>query len=288
MNDFTQTNLTKEQLEAIAAAQANADAADSARAASNALELETSATDQTLAAVLELYERGRYVDAFERGQSLGPITEWKTATGRVMAGRLANNLGAPRLGRGLHWLALREFPDQPQCLYYGAMAYWGRFGVLRAWRRFRNVELPDGADDRMRADWLAMKAMMLSSMRDFSRADKLLIQALELDPNSAWLHVELCEILDRQDLHEDALRAAREALNLQPWYRPAIQSAGHKLVQLSRDDEALSLLTEATNHLQSGDVWCQLGVLQEELKQYDAAWHSFLQAEKALAARWRR
>lgn len=235
---------------------------------------------QPLSSVLELYERGRYIDAMKLGESLGPLAHWTTADGRVIAGRLANNLGAPRLGRALHWLALRNYPTHPHCMYYGAMAYWSRFGVLRAWRRFRNVSLPDIADNRVQADWLAMKAMMLASMRDFSRADKLLIDALELDPNSAWLHVELCEILDRQDLHEDALRAAREALNLQPWFRPAIQSAGHKLVQLRRDDEALALLTEATTHLQSGDVWCQLGLLQQELKQYDAAWNSFLEAEK--------
>ncbi len=233
-----------------------------------------------LAAVLELYERGRYVDAMQRGQVLGPLEQWTSAEGRVVAGRLANNLGAPRLGRALHWLAFRVFPEDANCRYFGAMAYWSRFGVFRAWQRFREVELPNDAGKRVRADWLAMKAMMLASMRDFSRADKLLIDALELEPDSPWLHVELCEILDRQDQHEDALRAAKEALNLQPWYRPAIQSAGHKLVQLRRDDEALALLTEATKHLQSGDVWCQLGMLHQELKQYDAAWNAFIEAEK--------
>ncbi len=240
----------------------------------------SAAPSSQLGIVLELYEKGQYIDAFEAGKVLGPLAEWRSAEGRVMAGRLANNLGAPRLGRALHWLALREFPEHPYCQYYGAMAYWSRFGPTRAWERFRLVELAESADARVRADWLAMKALMLASFRDFSRADKLLIEALELDPDSSWLHVELCEILDRQDLHEEALRAAREALKLQPWFRPAIQSAGHKLVQLRRDDEALALLTEATRHLQSGDVWCQLGMLQQELKQFDEAWSSFVEAER--------
>ena len=233
-----------------------------------------------LGQVLSLYEAGQYIDAYTAGAELGPLHQWRSADGRVMAGRLANNLGAPRLGRALHWLGWREFPEHPYCQYYGAMAYWSRFGPVRAWERFRDVEMPESSDARVRADWLAMKALLLSSFRDFSRADALLIQALELDPDSSWLHVELCEILDRQDLHEDGLRAAREALKLQPWFRPAIQSAGHKLVQLRRDDEALALLTEATEHLQSGDVWCQLGMLQQELKQYDAAWHSLMEAER--------
>lgn len=230
--------------------------------------------------VVSLYEHGQYIDAYAAGQSLGPLQKWRSAEGRVVAGRLANNLGAPRLSRAIHWLALREFPEDPYCLYYGGLAYWSRFGPVRTWERFRDVDMPNSAAARVRADWLAMKALLLSAFRDFSRADQLLIEALELDPGSSWLHVQLCEILDYQDCHEDALRAAREALKLQPWFRPAIQSAGHKLVQLRRDDEALSLLTEATQHLQSGDIWCQLGLLQQELKQFDAAWHSFVEAER--------
>lgn len=246
----------------------------------NALTHGTAESESLLRAVLTLYEAGQYIDAYTTGKALGPLHDWRIADGRVMAGRLANNLGAPRLGRALHWLAWRDFPDHPHCQYYGAMAYWSRFGPVRTWERVRDLPMSESADTRVRADWLAMKALLLSSFRDFSRAEALLIQALELDPQSSWLHVELCEILDRQDLHEDALRAAREALKLQPWFRPAIQSAGHKLVQLRRDDEALALLTEATQHLQSGDVWCQLGMLQQELKRFDEAWHSFVEAER--------
>ena len=233
-----------------------------------------------LVVVQDLYDRGLYTDALALSESLGPIANWRSAEGRVMAGRLASNLGAPRLGRALHWLAIREYPIQPYCMYYGALAHWGRFGTVHTWGKFRKVELCEGADFRVRADWLALKAMLLAGLRDFSRADEMLIEALELDPGSAWLHVQLAEILDRQDLHEEALKAAKEALQLHPWYRPAVQCAGHKLVQLHRDDEALELLTEATKHLQSGDVWCQLGLLQQELKRFEDARYSFAQAER--------
>lgn len=232
-----------------------------------------------LSKVLDLYERGQYIDSLAAAESLGDIRNWPGPEGRILAGRLANNLGAPRLGRVMHSLALRAWPEHPVCLYYGALAHWSRVGTLHAWRRFRNQELPDSAEPRMRADWLACKSLMLATLRDFSRAEQLLTSALEIEPESPWLHVERGEILTRQDAPLEALEAVQHALHLQPWFRPAVQSAGYKLVQLNRDEEALQLLSDATEHLQSGDVWCQLGMLQQELKNYDAAAEAFSQAE---------
>lgn len=230
--------------------------------------------------VEQLYERGRYLEAFEISKPLGAMSNWRGAHGRVMAGRLSGNLGAPRLGRALHWLAAREYPADPASQYYGAMTYWNRFGPLHAWRRFHDQHLAENASDSLKADWLALKAAMLASMRDFARAEPLMIEALELDPESPWLHVQMSELLDRQDLHEDALLAAREALDFQPFYRPAVQTAAHRLVQLRQDDDALQLLTAATTQLQSGEVWCQLAALQRELKDYVGAWASLEQAQQ--------
>ncbi len=237
-------------------------------------------SDHILANVQTLYDAGRYSDALAAGASLGDLKCWPAPAGRVLAGRLAANLGAPRLSRVLHRLAARQHPDHAQSVYFAAMSYCGMFGYFHAWQRYRNFELPEPADKTVRADFLAMKALILASMRDFGRAESFMIEALELDPQSAWLHVEMSELLDRQDLHEESLKAAREALALRPNYRPAVQAAGYRLVQLQRDDEALELLTSASQRLQSGEVWCQLAALQNELKQYEAAWHSLEQAEK--------
>lgn len=241
--------------------------------------LPTAERDRLLAEVERLYDLGRYRDALAAAAPLGDLRHWPGTAARVLAGRLASNLGAPRLGRALHWLAGRQDAQHPQAQVFAALAFWSRFGTVRAWWRYRQVELASQADATAKADWLAMKALMLASLRDFARAEPLMIQALETDPQSAWLHVELSELLDRQDLHEESLRAARDALQLRPYFRPAVQAAAHRLVQLRRDDEALDLLTDAAGRLQSGEVWCQLSALQSELKNYDAAWEAIEQAE---------
>ena len=71
------------------------------------------ATAATLDRVRDLYDKGHYLQAFEAGKELGPVGKWRGTDGRILAGRLANRLGAPRLGNLLHCLAWREDSHNP-------------------------------------------------------------------------------------------------------------------------------------------------------------------------------
>jgi len=62
---------------------------------------------ETLRQVEDLYEQGRYLSAFDAGRALGPLSTWPGTEGRILAGRLAANLGAPRLAQALCRLAWR-------------------------------------------------------------------------------------------------------------------------------------------------------------------------------------
>ena len=53
-----------------------------------------------------------------------------------------------------------------------------------------------------------------------------------------------------------------------PWYRPAVQQMAHLLQLLDRDEEAVDLLTEAVDRIESCSVVAQLGVLQAEMKRH--------------------
>src|SRR5690242_18246775 len=89
--------------------------------------------DVQLDQVLELYLSGRMLRAYEAAQALGPLHTWRGATARVLAGRLAMNLGAPRLGHVLHRLAYRDDSGHPEAIYYNARAVFGTRGPLAAW-----------------------------------------------------------------------------------------------------------------------------------------------------------
>ena len=131
--------------------------------------VEVSSSD--LARVLELYEDGRYLRAYELALGFGPLAAWTGTAARIVAGRMAMNLGAPRLAVAFHLLAWREDPSDAEANYYRARALLGRKGPLHAWGLFRSMgELVD-APDAIRADWYATRAVTLAHLRDFDAAD---------------------------------------------------------------------------------------------------------------------
>ena len=125
----------------------------------------------------EFYERCLYVSAFRAAEPLGKLGKWPGVRGRLIAGRLAYQLGRAGWGTTLHQLAFREYPNEPSAIYYGALAARSRRGPLRAWLEFRHVDLPSTRTDEQQADWLAYKGSLLASLRDFDRAQEFLSQS---------------------------------------------------------------------------------------------------------------
>jgi tetratricopeptide (TPR) repeat protein len=72
-------------------------------------------------------------------------------------------------------------------------------------------------------------------------------------------------VLERRDRPDEALDVVERALVMRSWYRPAVQSRAHLLAHLGRDREALELLVEAVDRLESGALAAQLAILQREL-----------------------
>src|SRR5262249_25288104 len=92
------------------------------------------ATPPDLAAVQDLYEQGLYLQAYRLAEQIGPLNKWPGPSAKVLAGRLAMNLGGPRLGRRFHISAWRQAPDLPEVRYYYARVLLEKRGPLRAWR----------------------------------------------------------------------------------------------------------------------------------------------------------
>src|SRR6201986_4030545 len=91
-----------------------------------------------LAPIRELYARGLYLQAHKRAEAIGSFAQWTNTAARLLGGRLAIQLGAPRLGRWLHIRAYRETPTHPEAIYYHARYRLEKFGPLGAWKFFRD------------------------------------------------------------------------------------------------------------------------------------------------------
>jgi tetratricopeptide (TPR) repeat protein len=129
----------------------------------------------------------------------------------------------------------------------------------------------DHADHQVRADWYALHATVLGSLRDFDAAEHWFGRAQLLAPERPWIWVEGSTLRRLEDRNEEAVEMAQHALKLRPWYRPAVQAAAYLLSHVGKDAEALALLTQAAQVLESGNVWMQLGMLHEELGDHQQA-----------------
>ncbi len=224
-----------------------------------------------VAELTRLYERGLYVQACSFAATLPPVAQWRGTEACIIGGRLANNVHASRLARWLHGKAWRRDKNNPEAAYYfaGVLRNWR--GPLAAWKFLNKLPAFADASDERRADLLTIKAGVLGSFRDFDSATKLLDEAAQLNGGRPWYWVEKGSLYEQQDAYEEALAASWHALELQPWFRPAIQAAAHQLQLLSRDEEALTLLQSALERLESPAVAGQLALLQTELGQHSAA-----------------
>jgi tetratricopeptide (TPR) repeat protein len=228
-------------------------------------------TVDTLDRVRELYEQGLYLQALEAGEQLGPLRMWPHTAGRVLAGRLANRLGAPRLGALLHYLAWRASSHDlnARCLLARVKLQRGR--LLAAWRLLQEqAETSDAAPADL-AHWRLLHAEVLALFRDFPRAEDWFQEAEALTPHDPWLWCVRSRVLAAQDRYDEALAAAQQALSLRPWYVPAVQATAHGLMQFNRDDEALELLAEASRVVECGAIFMQLAALHSELGAHQQA-----------------
>jgi tetratricopeptide (TPR) repeat protein len=224
-----------------------------------------------LAEVLQLYEAGAYLRAWDLARSHGPLPAWRGAEAEVLAGRLALALGAGRRGSAIHLRAARRHPVHPEAQYYAARAQLVSRGPVAAWQRLRrHADLP-GASPEVNADWLALRASVAARFRDFDEAGTWLERAEALAPDRSWIAVERSLLLEMQDRFEEALAAALRPHSADRPYRPSLSMAARLLQRLGRAREALELLQDAAPRMESGSLWLALADLQLELKQPAAA-----------------
>jgi tetratricopeptide (TPR) repeat protein len=219
-----------------------------------------------LAPIRAAVEAGRYLQAHELAREEGALDSWTGPEARVLAGRLAMALGAPRLGLSLHLRAHRESPDHAEALYYRARAALALRGPYGAWRFMSERALSPLAPLDVRADWLALQASVATGFRDFDVAERRLAEAEALSPARPWIAVERTSLLEAQDRLDEALELVSSTLATSPGYRPGIVASARLLERLGRFDDAVALLRRADAELESASVPGQLAQILLDLE----------------------
>lgn len=202
-----------------------------------------SSTD--LERIRELADSGKGLTAYEIAKDFSPLAKWKGVEAKKTAARLATALGRYRLSHIFDWQAWKLAPADDS-LYFQALFSRSRFKPLPLLALELETELKTrGSDPHVRADMLSYLGSLHARLRDFKNAHELSTEALSLRPDFSWLHVERASILQMEDRYDEALTAADRAVELQPDYRPALLTRHTLLIQLGRDEEALSFIQQA-------------------------------------------
>jgi cellulose synthase operon protein C len=222
--------------------------------------------------VRELYDQGLYSQAYKAGSSWGKLSDWPGTRAQILAARIANNVGSARLGIWLIRCAYRQNPTDAETRYFFALnkpIYRGMYG---AWQYMQQQpDLPESASADLRSSWYAINVELAGRLRDFTSAYDWLARAEAIAPDNPWIVLTRADLYEYNDRYPEALEQSVRALELRPWYRPAVQAHAHLLTLNGKQEEALDFLQQGSQKLESLGVTFQLLGMQMELKQYQAA-----------------
>lgn len=222
--------------------------------------------------VRDLYDLGLFAQAWEVARHLGDSRNWPHAADQVLGGRLYTQTGDFKTGRQMVLRAWRRSPADHEAQHHVLWQVQERRGSYAALRKLRSWWRDDSAPSAMRADQESMAADFLGRLRDFARAHRHLDNSLHLAPDVAWAYVTRSRVFAAEDRSEDALAAARDAMAIRPHYWAAACQAADALIDMGRDDDALSVLGESVVNQESFGVAVNLITLQIELGDFaDAA-----------------
>ena len=232
-------------------------------------------SSEDLSTIRELYTKTLYLQAYQVAKKYPDLNSWSTSSARLLGGRLAIQIGAPKLGRYLHLKAYRETPYHYESIYYYARYRLERLGPWETWKFM--LKYPDWqlAPAEVRADWYGFQGFVAARLRDFDRAERYLNRADALTPDRPWLAIERSAYLEFCERFQEALECTDYALKLQPDFRPAIQSKAHLLQLMGRDREALEHLLELVPNLESGILQAHLASVQLDLGFHEDARKSY-------------
>ena len=219
------------------------------------------------------YESGHYHSAYRMLRDTALLRDLRTCDPRdaLLAARVLRQAGARRRARKIFLDTWRRHRTHPEACYFAgfevseddplvALDFIDRVtpSIVASWSQ------------EHQAEWLTVRALWLSRVRDFAAAERTWSEALRLD-ESAWIWCVKGMIEAARDRTTSSLDAVAEARARSPWNRIAVELEAHQLCQLRRFDDARDLLVEATGKLESASLQLSLFMRHLEDGSFDAA-----------------
>ncbi|MFY0312316.1 hypothetical protein ACFMBG_20745 [Leisingera sp. D0M16] len=133
--------------------------------------------------------------------------------------------------------------DKTKQAFAGAVGSNARAGFALSMRH--GMVKQTSGSPQAQAKALHAKARKLALKRQFSDAEYLLRQALELDDKNRLIYASLGEVLEMMNRHDKAILAHIDALRLDPSNSKSLSYIGSYLMRLNQDEEAINYFDAA-------------------------------------------
>lgn len=224
---------------------------------------------EKLLEIADLYRRGLFVQAYQKAMAIGPLEHWDDPDARLLAARLAGQLGSDQRRSAWIWKLHRRFPRYQEALPYFATVLHQKFGPWRAWNWMEQQgDLTIAASPDAQAYWFCVKADIMATVRDFDRAERYLNQAATIDPDCLWVFVTRAGHRIAEDRYDEAMDIVRQLLAVRPWYVPAIGILITLLIYKQQDEEAWRVARDAEQHVECYYITQQRASIEWEAKRW--------------------
>ena len=240
-------------------------------------------SDDVIERARDAYHRGRHLDVVNLLGAPTVVDALPSTEARVLMGRVVRRLGHTRLGRWWMLEALRRDRSSAIARYYAAA---DRVNQGRGWslaRRLlggRTPNIPEPADDRARAMWLALAGQMAGLYRDFDRGLALYAQAAALSPADPWPPTCRALLLAEADRVDEGLDAIKQLVAQMPTSHLARMVEVYLLSLRGDADAALARLTDIEAGAQDFRASLQLGTQLFDLDRHVEARAAFERARR--------
>jgi tetratricopeptide (TPR) repeat protein len=241
-------------------------------------EVETLPPD-VLEQLTTLRKSGLLLHAYAQLAPLPALHSWRGQESRLLAGRLAWQLGARRQGHAILLHAWRRHPASVDAFANAVGTTHELHGAYAAWRLLERA--PPASSPTQEADLLAARVQILAQLRDFDAARHALAQATALDPANSWVVLAAAWLHEHADEYDAALVVARRAYELAPHWSSAVTMLAHLLHLVGRDAEGIDVLLDALARLEVGHVALHAVHALQAAARYDEA-HAMLRRVEEL------
>ena len=170
--------------------------------------------------IFKLYDDGLYLQAYRLAEAIGPLRQWRGTAARILAGRLAGNLGSMRLSDWHLIHAWRKDRTNPEAMWFFARYLLTMRGPLAAWKFVQESKFPADAPKDLQSHWCSQHAAILGRLRNFDAAEEWLRKA-EAIGEEPWTCLEWAALYVAEDRHDEAEKAARRRCNCVRGIAPA-------------------------------------------------------------------